>query len=1352
MVVLVTSQPQRPRLLDKERIVPTAKYDINKVSLKEMVDLGISLENAEIIIKERESRGGFKSIQEAGKALSLRPLEIKKIEDVFRVPVNPDQNGEQEDEAAECLNNWMLQLTVRTKPNLGEASSEKFRLRLLYPAEDKEGMVSELHQFLPQEEFLLEVKGLPLVTEMQVIVENRQSLSLLPAQTLYPEADKGKCILTAELSLSGKALLYALQPLLPEKREALRRNGRFMVAGVPAASFEGFHLSVDLVDSQAKEEALGRIFSVDDAQNPSAVLEIDFSDQDAVSAFSGFDLTTADLKYDGGFRFSRILPEKGKDTVRGWVWFLNGPLLYAGYRREQDPHKPANELIILLPGSEKASGLMQPDQGPELNGECGGEAWKPPLDVDEEHLLRDSQRFHDDPGPFCKPFNNPSRVLGEKSFRTVLRVEQPEIARTSPNKPTYSLLLPEPQVGHVYMSQVKPSVVSGIKKNHLLRFLPQTPAGLSTLSLFPRRLLSPPRRMPVSSRNPVDWDEDPTRHQALSLAGGHLLEWRVQWRSNGYSLGDVKRTLTLAPRQTRRIVKMDWARTEWAKRDEILISADEFEEGVERDMDYSVAVSSNLQEWSKGGSRASTTGAAGGLGFVLGPVVVGGGAAHGRASSSSWQEGGRSVAASEEQRLREAIRQYGDSLRSMESTVVTEAEQHEAAQGVSEIIRNPNYCHSLTVIYYEILRHLRVDTVLGGVRECLFVPFSITLFDLERVLQWRGPLQRYLRRRELRWALKYAEKVLAAKDAQGDPYAEDAAWGSIPRGMRAEHPVRFLAGSVYIRLGIEPPEPEDLDEEIKDAGTLEQIVETKKRLLRKALKPFSILLGRTVEETAADIAREEARVRDYFRREIAPSMARNWVERLSLFTEKSKELAGAVFSMASGYRHNGTHRVDFTVPLSTLEGEGVTRLMLEDVLVMAGADLPAGSIADCMQMRFVYETEHDRGRASSSWHTQHLVRSSDGIAGEGANLRLPLTGYERQEPRKEILQAFEGILDHLNTNLHYYHKAIWWSMDRDELYTILDGYSLSEMDSRSIASVVERQPIAILGNCLVFPVAAGAFVGIDGHDSLEDAFDYYYRENQDSSPMRISLPTDGLYAQALKDQCHACEEHQGSTDWVLQDKDPELAELPSDLLASRYQEPRELKPSQFPEAIINNISIPQTPQAQGLEQAITAAGKHDAFRDMTGLENTQKNAAAAMQKAADLAGQFGITAASYNLARRSMDRESLDKVMSSLEKWGERFEVPKEDLGKIFTKFMENIAGEDGKEITQIWEKLAQAIKSMSPGQVATITALDGEKLFNISMGRDASREEDDSQDEDQEDREEDEEGENSEEEEAGEE
>src|SRR5690606_11758155 len=48
----------------------------------------------------------------------------------------------------------------------------------------------------------------------------------------------------------------------------------------------------------------------------------------------------------------------------------------------------------------------------------------------------------------------------------------------------------------------------------------------------------------MNAKNPVQWDGDIARYQAATVALGHILEFRVRTRSNGYSLGHVASTLT----------------------------------------------------------------------------------------------------------------------------------------------------------------------------------------------------------------------------------------------------------------------------------------------------------------------------------------------------------------------------------------------------------------------------------------------------------------------------------------------------------------------------------------------------------------------------------------------------------------------------------------------------------------------------------------------------------------------------------------------------------------------------------------------------------------------------------------
>lgn len=804
-----------------------------------------------------------------------------------------------------------------------------------------------------------------------------------------------------------------------------------------------------------------------------------------------------------------------------------------------------------------------------------------PLSVGEEAMLDRPELFGGDPGLVCKPFDNPGRILGERRFSTVLRVSDPDLG----------------------------------DKQEILR---------ETVSRF----------------NEIEWENDPRRYQARSIAFGHILEHRVRYRSNGYSLGNVAHSMTLAPRQTRRIVKIDFERQERARRSEQTVASDEVDQATLSERTYSDAVQSNLSEWSKGGSKSKVTSGAAGIGAAIGPVVIGGGAAHSSASSSSWQSGGRSVAAAEQQNLRDAIRQYGDSIRSIESTVVTEVDQSETVEGVSEVVRNVNYCHALSVVYYEILRHIRVDTEIGGVRECLFVPLEVRSFTDTRIARHKDVLSRVMRRHSQRLALRYLEEI-QSNFTRGD---------SIPAGERFKQTLSSLNGSLYIRMGITRPTEGDIADEV-DEGTTQELSQTKRfKELVKKLAPFSAFAGRSPTKMAHEILSISENDRDsFFQREIAPHMARAFVDRMRIGRNvgTSFQPIAADLTLAGNYRYDGVVKVDFNVSLDgTLSREDIRELV-----VMAPEsgefEMPEKSFADMVRANISFSTPYYRRNVRSDGRRRDDLL--DPLTGapttEGATASFPFSSYEEQNTQERLREAYKDLKAELNSNLYRYHKAIWWRMDRDELFTMLDGFTVADSDPRSVASVVERRPIGILGNSMVFRVAPGGLV--DPNFATQEALIAYYKDNAPKSdPIRISLPTSGLYARAHMDECNACEEHGGTRDWVLEDPDPALADLPATLLQSRRAEPQNLQPTDFPETIINLQNAPAAPAPTGLQGALNAATTSNAFRDMAGLAGTQNLASKGLETAAGLATNFGQAALNLRLAEMEADK-SIGKKLSA---------------------------------------------------------------------------------------------------------
>lgn len=1069
-------------------------------------------------------------------------------------------------------------------------------------------------------------------TLINVTIADSQGSVLIPFRNKITEFDEvsGEWRLKIELSVEViRRIISATTPNKPETSTVISAKAEFKPTIDISVNYKKYSLVVSPVEHGVlPKNIINEYFGEGAGDFPSS--KIDVSPSKLLSDFSVSSVHSVDLSMQGQFEF--VLPRLENDDA--WLWVLSGPRSFAGLVLSNGV-TGAFRRVIWLPFEAP---IMQADGAPEEG--LGTEDYQEPfvpVDPSEQELINSPELFTDDPGTRCKPFSSPNRIVGEKSFHTVLRVSQPEIsadpAAPKPPRPfdiskfydldasefvvaasaeTLSRRAPanRPPVTE-RIANVSGSVLANLSgvRNAITSLVSST---MREAALTPEAELVAEERADVlrnsegrrvlSSDKELNW-EDNAAAQSVSLAYGHILNYRVRWRNNGYSLGNVLYSLALAPRQTKQIVTVTSEIIERASRLETTSVTEEIEQATTRDYGYSDAVEAGLSEWAKGGSKSKTTGAAGGIGLAIGPVVLGGGASHGRAESSSWQEGGRKVTAFEEQSLRDAIRQHGDSIRQLESVVVQEQTQEETTQAVSEIVRNPNYCHSLTVVYHEILRHLRVDTEVVGARECVFVPLPIRPFTWQRMIRWRDSLTAVLRRRRLQWVMPYLEDVASNFDSS-----------EVRKGARADQPIKYLKGSIYMRIAIERPQDNE-----------EDTFEAARWLL---LSPF---VSRPIREIYDRLKRNKDQMDQIFQKDYAPTIATNWVDQLTI-NGGAQTFENVDMTLASRYSYNRTVRVDFTyVPERELVRRDIENLTVN---IKNDAALTPGSIVNVEKMKIRYYTDDFSREKTSARAADDLINVGDGTPqATGANLFIELDDWEKKDQRALIKAEALKLRKHLNEHMEYYHKHIWWNMDRDKLYMLLDTvYAVSEEDGRSVASVVERDPIAILGNSLVYKVAGGAHLRIDGHENSKELNEYYMDSVGQSEPIRISLPTAGVYAQALLDDCEACEEHFGSTEWILGDKEPELAALDPSLLGSRRSAPPDLKPSELPASIINLQNAPNVPAPSGFAGALDALANADSFRDMAGLAGTQANAKAAMESAAELANTFGTQAAEIRKA------------------------------------------------------------------------------------------------------------------------
>lgn len=894
--------------------------------------------------------------------------------------------------------------------------------------------------------------------------------------------------------------------------------------------------------------------------------------------------------------------------TEGWLWWIAGAQQFVGLVPDNLAKANTRSLTVALrvePRQQKSGGSQASVTTSESCKDCGKAV---PGDYSEREIVEQPGVYTEDPGSACRPFSNPERVLGEKSFSVISRVDTPEIGAKSSLKSRSMKLLdldrasnpnPAPQTG--FLARIFSSQLPALAP--LSRKLKLSDSIVNHFKSF-----SPVRRE-VSSAHPVQWEDDISQYQACSVALGHLLEYRIRWRSNGYSLGTVSSTLTLAPRQVKRIQKIEWSRRESAKREEKTRLTDEVNDSNLRDYEYQDEVAASLSEWSQGSSAAVTASVAGGAGFAAPGVVGGVGGGVGSAASTASQSGGRRTAASEDQRLRDAIRRHGDSVRRLESTVVQEVSQDETSTGTSEVLRNFNYGRSISVIYYQILRHLKVSTEFAGARECLFIPFAIKPFDVDRAYRWREAIQKRIRSRRFLKALRFLKDV-----------RDNFANSDIPPGARSTHRITSLRGSIYMKIAIERP-----------ADKADGKADSSKWAM---MSPF---IEGTVGVALSRLQSLKEEVRDdYFQKHTAPQIAANWCNGLKLQggIGFGRFALLADFTMATAYRPGQVVRVDFTV--SSAQGS-LTRQQLQNLRVTHTQKLSPGSVVHLTGMSYTYTTDYHQRSEQGQTGINDLLNPETGAPGS-ALISFPLDAWDNVEEQKEITRSANDLVEHLNEHIEYYHKAIWWNMDRDRLLMMLDGFLVPGRKDVSIATVVDREPLAIIGNSLVYRVGAGSFIGCPGVTTPEELYNLYSDKQPVRDPLLVSLPTDGLYARTIMDECPALEEYQGSTDWVLSQPDIEVGSIDASMLATRRADlGSALNPTTLPDTIINQQQTENAP-AKLLEKALSNVS--GAFADRTGLAANQANAISSLQTAASLASQFSNQAAASQAAQLASDAQA----------------------------------------------------------------------------------------------------------------
>ena len=156
----------------------------------------------------------------------------------------------------------------------------------------------------------------------------------------------------------------------------------------------------------------------------------------------------------------------------------------------------------------------------------------------EAELVNNPDVYTEDPGSSCQPFQRPERILSERAVFSIVRVEQPTISADISGSTRDPFEVDENAYASIFGRPNSPILV-----NDDNWFAPWYNNNLWKLDHGRRQM---------DAQYPAQWEADSLRYQASTVSRGHILEYRITTRSNGYSRGGVAMTLNLAARATKR--------------------------------------------------------------------------------------------------------------------------------------------------------------------------------------------------------------------------------------------------------------------------------------------------------------------------------------------------------------------------------------------------------------------------------------------------------------------------------------------------------------------------------------------------------------------------------------------------------------------------------------------------------------------------------------------------------------------------------------------------------------------------------------------------------------------------------
>jgi hypothetical protein len=720
---------------------------------------------------------------------------------------------------------------------------------------------------------------------------------------------------------------------------------------------------------------------------------------------------------------------------------------------------------------------------------------------------------------------------------------------------------------------------------------------------------------------------DPTPDIAVPqpFRPAYVDEYKVSWFSLGHSLGEILYSLPLAPGENVKLAVIDWSWDSLTKRDETTKLTEDILHQTHRDRTITETVKAGLKEFQHGssfmGGVATSAGASGSYG--AGGTGIGGaiGNAWSLGGSTASSEGSRELAAENVQRLSDSFAQASSSQRELNSTVVIQARQEEKEAIQTRTFANYNHSHTLTILYYEVLRHFRMTVEWVRRRHAVLVklPARVDNFDTAFLLSNRQLFEPVLLDPALKPAFATLAKLETIREFQN-------LHGIVPNDHPAppfwEGDLQFLTFEIGIRT-------KDSDESsspvVVYVMTADQLPTAKRFELHYVYK-------------GGHMGEDENQLHNINSGERFNIDSGQWTF-TRIFDQETGQYVSIKWKDIVGFQFEKWGTNDWRIDFMTINAFGLD-----------GVFVPLTEGERDVDLYFLSEEPSSQ---TFTWIKRPGPRPAP---------PPPVLSPEKSLTAEEN-HLVKALFAHFDKNKDYYNSVLMIAADTNSIAIAFE--STAWTGGKTLADVAEPVPLDVFGSYVAYPLAKqnkidGAKIvalstAINGSDPAQQQWAIQQLAKlsdtelaqvldqlqlvQAKSERLVSLPTRGIFAEGKLGHCNLSEEIDNTRFWKWEEHPIplEAAAINPVTPVTPSPQPVSASPTPFPQSLLNIVNPSPAPDPSGLAAALTAISTPNIFRDMSGrqevadlLKKLSDNTIAiadAANRARDIQAKYGSASA-----------------------------------------------------------------------------------------------------------------------------